>query len=237
MPPPHISILIPVYNGIEFLEECIRSVIAQTYTDYDVLIGVNGHGSDGGIVGSIASTYANLDSRIRVVIQGAPIASKVESLNDLMIHAHGEWICLLDCDDAWLPTKLEEQIMAKQSVARHASVIGTFSTFFGSWTGSPIVPGEHIDTRTMADVNPIINSSSMIHRSLCRWRIEQREGLEDYELWMRIALAGGRFYNIPKVLTRHRVHASSAFNSKQLDPTPLRMRFNELRNNQAILLG
>lgn len=233
---PHLSILIPIYNGVEYLEECIRSVLAQTYTDYEVLIAVNGHGIDGGAVGVTAKKLAELDSRIRVVIQGPPIASKVESLNDVMSLARGEWICLLDCDDAWLPTKLEEQIAAKQTVARGAVVIGTFCVYFGSSTGSPRIPGGTIDSGIFATVNPIINSSSMIHRSLCEWR-KEHEGLEDYDLWMRIALAGGRMYNIPKILTRHRIHADSAFNSRGLDPTPLRRRFRELLRHPATLIG
>jgi glycosyltransferase involved in cell wall biosynthesis len=218
-----ISILIPIHNGVEYLEECIRSVLAQTYTNYEVIIAVNGHGADGGIVGNTAKQLAKLDSRIRVIIQGPPIASKVESLNDIMRHARAEWICLLDCDDTWLPTKLEEQIAAKQSVACDAAVIGTFCAYFGSYTGSPHRPGGYIDSGVLATVNPIVNSSSMIHRSFCEWRNEYE--LEDYDLWMRIALAGGRMYNIPKVLTRHRIHTGSAFNSRQLDPTPLRQRF------------
>ena len=225
---PQLSILIPIYNGVEYLEECIRSVLAQTYKDYEILIAVNGHGTDGGSVGSTAKKLAELDSRIRVVIQPPPIASKVESLNDIIAHARAEWICILDCDDTWLPTKLEEQIAVKQSVARDAAVIGTFCVYFGSTTGEPNIPGGDINTYILTIVNPIINSSSMIHRSYCRWR-KEHEGLEDYELWMRIALAGGRMYNVPKVLTRHRIHADSAFNSRHLDPTPLRKQFQELQ--------
>jgi GT2 family glycosyltransferase len=68
-----ISVIIPVYNGIEFLEECVNSVIAQTFTDWEIVIGVNGHGQDGGEVGRIAQNIATLDSRITVYIQPPPL--------------------------------------------------------------------------------------------------------------------------------------------------------------------
>ena len=55
-----VSVIIPLYNGVEYLEECVRSVIAQTFTDWEILIGINGHGYDGGEVATIAREIAVL---------------------------------------------------------------------------------------------------------------------------------------------------------------------------------
>jgi glycosyltransferase involved in cell wall biosynthesis len=66
---PYISILIPLYNGIEFLKECIDSVIAQTYGDWEAIIVINGHGDDGGDVAVSAKLIAQVDTRIRIIVQ------------------------------------------------------------------------------------------------------------------------------------------------------------------------
>jgi len=90
-----ISIIIPVYNGIEFLEECVRSVISQTFEDWEIIIGINGHGHDGGEAGKLANNIATLDKRIAVHIQQPPLKGKVESSNDLVEKSKGDWICML----------------------------------------------------------------------------------------------------------------------------------------------
>lgn len=220
----HITILIPVYNGIEFLEECIDSVKVQTHSDWDILIGVNGHGPEGGHVAKQARQIASSDSRIRVIVQPPPLEGKSASLNDLLNYVRGEWVCLLDCDDTWMPTKLTEQIQAFEGKAKGALVIGTFCEYFGTMQGSPAIPGEWIHPAVLQTVNPIINSSSLIHRSLCYW---EGKYTEDYHLWMRLALLGIRLYNVPRILVRHRIHPTSAYNSAHVSAEPLQKWYKE----------
>lgn len=219
MPTPHVSVIIPLYNGVEFLEECLDSVKQQTFTDWDAHIGVNGHGNDGGMQALIAKELTKEDPRFTVHVFGPEIKGKVQTLNRMMFETTGEWIALLDCDDKWEKTKLEKQILAKKGPARSAGVIGTQCLYFGNLTGSPNIPTGLIDGKCCTHANPIINSSALLHRSLCYW---DYDGLEDYALWMRLSLANIRFYNISEPLTFHRIHAASAFNSKQQDPIPLR---------------
>ena len=229
---PYISILIPLYNGVEFLEGCLQSVLQQTYNDWEVLIGINGWGSDGGEVAKTASELCKLDPRIRILLQGDTIKGKVDSLNDMMNYAEGEWISLLDVDDLWLPTKLEEQMLAKRGSAKNAAVIGTFCEYFGDMFGPPSMPlpGGFIPAGGLSDMNPIINSSALLHRSYCHWRYTDlcNGEFEDYDLWMRIALSGGKMYNIPQVLCYHRIHTKSMFNSKGTDPKRLQDSYRSL---------
>jgi glycosyltransferase involved in cell wall biosynthesis len=105
-----IGILIPLYNGIEFLEECLQSVSAQTYHEWEAWIGINGHGDDGGAIAQKVKELASYDSRIHVIIQDSSISGKVQSLNHLMtiVSPSIEWIAILDCDDKWTPIKLEK---------------------------------------------------------------------------------------------------------------------------------
>ncbi len=57
-----------------------------------------------------------------------------------------------------------------------------------------------------------MNSSALLRKELAHW--EDRFGLEDYDLWIRLSRAGKRLYNLPESLFLHRIHAASAFNGK-----------------------
>jgi glycosyl transferase family 25 len=231
-----VSILIPLYNGIEFLEECIDSVISQTFTDWEALIGINGHGEDGGEVGLIAKTIASRDHRIKVIIQGPPLSGKVQSLNNLVSFTGADLICVLDCDDKWKSNKLQRQIEVLETVACNVAAIGTFCTYFGEINMDLTVlePG-YITLSSLVDTNPIINSSSMIKKEYCLWEDKDYTfGVEDYYLWMQICLKGGKLYNIPEYLTWHRIHKTSAFNSnikQEINVGIIRRQYRELYKN------
>ena len=219
-----ITILTPIFNGVEFLEQCIRSVIPQTFPDWELWIGVNGHGDDGGEVAQRVYEIAKLDSRIHVVIQGPPLKGKVESLNHLVSLTTTEWIAVLDCDDVWEPLKLEMQVRAIHSHAYGADVIGTFCRYFGERYDSVSLESGYIDPEILENYNPIINSSSLIRRKFCNWEYEENHNgiCEDYYLWMKICLSGGILYNIPQILVWHRIHNRSAFNSQMQSDHMLR---------------
>jgi glycosyltransferase involved in cell wall biosynthesis len=211
-----ISILIPLYNGVEFLEQCINSVLLQTYPDWDLWIGINGHGSDGGDVAPTVMKLAKIDPRIHVVIQGPPLQGKVESLNHLVSLVSTQWIAVLDCDDIWDSNKLARQLQTMYHEAPNADVIGTFCRYFGESNAIPYLPAGYIRPELLDHHNLIINSSSLIKKEYCKWEYHETTGqaLEDYYLWMKICLSGGTLYNIPEILTWHRIHKTSAFNSK-----------------------
>lgn len=232
----HIAILTPLHNGVEFLTECVMSVLDQTYTSWEMWIGVNGHpGGEAKEVFSLAFSLASLDShrRIRVVAQPPSVRGKAASLNHLVgqLDLATEWVALLDCDDVWHPQKLEKQVAALGGVAQGATVVGTMCEYFGDMLGVPNIPTGWINSHWLADMNPIINSSVLLKREACVWAVEHPswEGgytpLEDYELWMRVVLGGGRMFNIPERLTRHRIHGGSAFNSRGHAPAPLQAWF------------
>lgn len=214
----HIDILIPVYNGVQFLEECVESILQQTHTRFIIHIGVNGHGNDGGTVGAIASSIAMRDKRIKVYILGPSVRNKVDALNALVPFTNADWIALCDCDDKWHPQKLAAQLY----VINDADVIGTGACYFGDMNSSPMVPYGTFSGRVCETANPFINSSVLLKREHCVFEYPSYvEALEDYYLWMKLALKGARFYNIGAPLTFHRIHKSSAFNSKQIDDKPL----------------
>ena len=210
------SILVPIFNGIEFLEEAIQSVLNQTFTDWVLYIGVNGHGESGGDVAIRARQIAELDTkgRIHVYIQPPPICNKSKSLNDLVRRTTTEWICILDADDKWAPNKLEQQFKITQTMP-NIEVIGTGCVYFGERSNVPFIPYGILVRRSTLNYNPIINSSAMIKSKHAYWDESDRiQGVEDYDMWLRLDYQGVNMYNINAILTYHIIHKESFFNTK-----------------------
>lgn len=91
---PFFSIIIPVYNVEPYLRECLDSVRAQAFADWEALC-VDDGSSDGS--GTILDEYATKDRRFRVIHQ--PNAGVSAARNAALDIAQGEWICFLDSDD------------------------------------------------------------------------------------------------------------------------------------------
>lgn len=91
---PLISVLIPVYNVEQFLDECLQSALSQTYPNIEVIL-VNDGSTDGS--GEICDRYANQDGRVRVVHQDNRGASAAK--NRAIEVAEGDWVTILDSDD------------------------------------------------------------------------------------------------------------------------------------------
>ena len=200
-----ISILLPIYNGIEFINESVSTVIYQTYKDWELIIGINGHPKESEIY-KIAKEYETKDSRIKV-LDLYTIKGKSNALNEMIKHCQYDWISLIDVDDKWLPKKLESQI----SYMDNYDIIGTYCKYFGDRNDQPSIPGGDLKNHNFTNVNPIINSSCLLRKSLAIW-IEN--GIEDYDLWLKLWKQGKQFYNVESIEVMHRIHRESAFNAK-----------------------
>ena len=219
---PLVSILTPVFNGWEFLPDCAQGVYAQEGVAREWLIGINGHGADGGpaaaaIAALLAARPPPADCLVRPLVLPAA-RGKVEAINALVAEAaaaRAPWIAVLDCDDIWAPRKLATQLAAVSPAgpAAGGDVIGTHCLYFGDMIcAGPRLPCGWIPSDAWRAGNPLINSSVLLRRELAHW--EDRFGLDDYDLWIRLSLAGRRMYNLAEPLTYHRIHAASAFNGK-----------------------
>ena len=94
---PHVSIVIPVYNTSRFLEECIRSVVHQDFSDWHAIL-VDDGSTDGS--GTICDQFAANDPRIEVLHQ--PNQGLSVARNNGLARAQGEFVLFLDSDDFWL---------------------------------------------------------------------------------------------------------------------------------------
>ena len=201
-----ISILIPIFNGVEYLEESIQSVINQTYKHWEIIIGINGHLPES-YTYNIAKKYES--NKIKIYDFGIldSVNKKSETLNKMVFYCNYDHVAILDVDDIWLPEKLEIQ-----SKFLSYDVIGSKCEYFGDLTGKPYMPIGDITYFNFTLYNPIINSSSIIRKKLCKWNTETF--VEDYELWLRLKSQNNTFYNCSEILVKHRIYKSSAFNGK-----------------------
>ncbi len=204
----------PIYNGIEFISDSVNSIKKQTYKDWELIIGINGHSLDSDIF-KIAKEYE--DDKIKVV--QFLTKGKSNTLNQMLGYCKYNYIALLDVDDIWYPYKLQYQI----PFIKEYDVVGTQCIYIGDLDTSPMIPYYDISKFNMK-YNPIINSSVIIKKELCYW--DHTVDAEDYDLWIRLNKLNKKMYNCPDILVKHRIHSNSAFNSKNQDINTLKMRYN-----------
>ena len=204
-----ISILIPIYNGVEFICESVSSILRQTYGEWELIIGINGHPKDSSVY-KIAKEYEKMTNKIRV-LDLYQIKGKSNALNEMIKHCSFNYVALLDVDDIWHEQKLELQAQ----MLNKFDVIGSNCVWFGDRPGIvPHIPVGDISNYDFSSVNPIINSSSVIRKELCHWN---ENGIEDYDLWLKLRNQNKKFFNFKEILVKHRIHTASAFNSKGND--------------------
>ena len=91
-----LSIIVPVYNGGKYLGPCLDSIVAQAYSNWELLL-IDDGSSDGSA--AVCDEYASRDSRITVVHK--PNGGQAAARNDGVALAKGRYVCFVDCDD-WL---------------------------------------------------------------------------------------------------------------------------------------
>ena len=117
---PKISVVMPAYNAAEYLDEAIRSILNQTFRDFEFII-INDGSTDDSI--SILDKQQKLDSRIRVYHQENQ--GMIAALNRGCRLARGKYIARMDADDISLPGRLEKQL---KYMERHPQIgiLGTW---------------------------------------------------------------------------------------------------------------
>jgi glycosyltransferase involved in cell wall biosynthesis len=198
----------PIYNGIEFIDESVTSILRQNYEKWELIIGVNGHPAKSNVY-QTAKLYEEFSDKIRVYDLHT-IRGKSNALNEMIKLCKYDYIALLDVDDIWNEEKLEMQ----SKLLHQYDVIGSNCIWFGDRPGIiPIIPVGDISDYDFKLINPIINSSSIIRKNLCYWD-SKWDGVEDYDLWLRLRKQGCKFFNCESILVKHRIHTTSAFNAK-----------------------
>lgn len=203
---PKVSIIIPVYNGSNYLRTAIESALTQTYRNIEVLV-INDGSNDDSKTESIAKSYGD---RIRYIHK---INGGVASALNLGLQAMtGEYFSWLSHDDIYFPNKIETQINYIEMTGKRDSVL--FSNWehidsYGNSLGSRIIhPGE-AEKSIYAVMNCVINGCTLLVPKKCFEDVgnfdEKLPTTQDYDLWFRIARQY-EFIHIPKILVRYRIH-------------------------------
>lgn len=101
-----ISIIVPIYKAEKYIHRCVDSILAQSYTDFELILIDDGSPDN---CGAICDAYATQDSRVRVFHK---VNGGVSSARNLGLdNAQGEWITFVDSDD-WLETEFLEKLVA-----------------------------------------------------------------------------------------------------------------------------
>lgn len=208
-----ISILLATYNGEKFIKESIDSILTQTFTEWELLIGFNGTTDNSK---EIVNEYN--DYRIRIFDYGND-KGKAKTLNKLILEAKYDWIAIQDDDDIWLENKLEKQIELIEAY----DVIGTMISYVDEnlkFKGQPNLEINHngITMRSLNGDNQIANTSAIFKKTdalkINGWDVKI-DGIEDFDFWLKLIKNGKKFINLPEKLVLHRLHNNSNFNTKK----------------------
>jgi glycosyltransferase involved in cell wall biosynthesis len=171
--PVRVSVIIPFLDAERFLEEAVRSVLAQTYSGWELLLVDDGsHDRSTAIARQFAAAQPD---RIRYLkhpdheMRGprGPSASR----NLAIAHARGEYVAFLDADDIWLPEKLERQVPLLDRHPDVAMVYGPLHFWYG-WTGNPADAERDFISGQATAHDTIVPPPVMLLR-----QIEKRDGL------------------------------------------------------------
>lgn len=200
---PRISVLLPAYNAERYLREAVESILAQTYTDFELLL-LN----DGSTDRTEQVALSLNDKRIRYIANEQNLGL-ANTLNKGMAMAQGEFIARMDADDISLPTRFAVQVDyldAHPEVMLCSCAIQQFGAADHLMVGRSDFEQVKVD---MLFSSAIGHASSMWRREAFSERglqFEQAEfPAEDYGLWTR-AVFEGTMVNIPDVLYRYRIY-------------------------------
>ena len=207
---PLVSVVVPIFNGERYVLEAVNSVLAQTYTEFELIL-VNDGSTDR--TRAAIEPFLTLE-RVRYFEQ--PRRGPAAARNLALGHARGEIVAFLDHDDAWLPEKLELQV---RYLGKHPDIglvhgrmmyvdeSGSPISYEKDWVGA--LEGEcfaglfarnRIGTPTVAVRAACLTEVGPFNEALAR--------AQDYELWLRLAKSC-RFGFIDRPLARYRVHQAS----------------------------
>ena len=203
-----VSIVMPTYNCAEFISQSIDSVIAQTYTNWELII-VDDCSTDNTkeILNPYLQKYPNIHYTL-LTENGGPAMARTEALKQ----SKGEYIAFLDSDDLWYPEKLSKQItfMKENNIA--------FS--IGRGTGKSkkiaIIPPKKNDYTTMLKLaNSIGNLTVMYNRNIVgKQQVPAIKKRNDFALWLQILHKVPACYGMQEILAKYRLRTKSVSRNK-----------------------
>jgi glycosyltransferase involved in cell wall biosynthesis len=206
-----ISVIMACHNSSLYLDEAIKSILAQTLGDLELIL-IDDNSTDNTL--EIANRYRSFDSRVFVLslpIKSGPAAARNEGIRI----ARGEWIGILDSDDVAMPSRFEEQMRVAKS-NRDFVMIGS-NTISIDAKGQPIKEHKYPIThkalmKRLTRLRAFPAHSSMVYladtvKSLSGFNPRYVQS-EDYDFWLRLSEIG-KLASVDKPLVKIRIHGQN----------------------------
>jgi glycosyltransferase involved in cell wall biosynthesis len=192
MKSPEVSIILPAFNRLQYLRPAVASVLAQTFTDWELIV------ADDGSADETAAYLAALAAPPRIRVLRLPHVGNPGAVRNVALQAaRGEYVAFLDSDDVWLSEKLAAQLASLRSHPQRGWSHTAFAVIDESGqvvTGAgarswPATEGWILEQLVKMEI-VIATPTVMVRRRL----LEQLGGFdcdlrmcEDYDLWLRLA--------------------------------------------------
>tara|TARA_X000000368_G_C23058390_1_gene725320 strand:+ start:12700 stop:13452 length:753 start_codon:yes stop_codon:yes gene_type:complete len=202
-----VSIITPSYNSVRYISECVESVLAQTYTSWEMII-VDDCSEDDSK--QLITALSSNDIRIKTIFLDSNIGA-AEARNIALAKAKGEYIAFLDSDDLWEPHKLERQI----SFMNKNNIVFSYTTYQSiSEDGLNVIniikaPKEmtyysYLKNTIIGCLTVIINREKVGYFEMPNVRSSH-----DMALWLLILKRGFSAYGLDENLAKYRIVSSS----------------------------
>ncbi|MFR9020121.1 MAG: glycosyltransferase family 2 protein [Fusobacterium sp.] len=209
-----VSIITPMYNGERFVEKTIKSVLNQTYENWEMIIIDDGSKDNSP---KIVKKYCEIDNRIKFFSQKN--AGSGAARNNGIRRAKGNYICLLDADDTWNNNFLEEQINLLKKT--NGTLVFSSHTRINEQDEEclkPFIVPEKIDYKDLLKTCYISCLTAMYDVTKFGkfyLREDFKSLRDDYILWLEIIKKCKIAYGNPKILANYRVMQSSTSGNKK----------------------
>lgn len=209
---PLVTVVMPSYNAVEYLDEAIASVLLQSVGAVELLV-VDDGSTDA--TRERAESWALRDPRVRVLHQQNRGVSAAR--NVALANGAGRFFALLDSDDVWAPEFLAVQLDVLQRMPRVGVVTGNAWERGGPNDGAPLRPRSamlrHLHLRDLIEDETAVCIMSVFRREVVEaigGFDERLRHSEDYEFWIRTACAGFGIVQTPEPLAWYRRRADGA---------------------------
>ena len=212
---PRVSIVIPAYNVAPYIGETLRSVFAQTFADFEVIV-INDGSPDTMDLERELGPYIDRLNYLKQENRGASAAR-----NAGLRVARGEFVAFLDADDLWLPNYLEAQTRFIRErdcdlVCADAEVFSDSATQKETYMESLMADSPSTGDVTFLDLlgaEQNLITSGVVARRTAVLEVglfdESLRNAQDFDLWLRLAQRGARMAYQRRVLLRYRSRTNS----------------------------
>ena len=212
-----ISIIVPVYNAEKYIEETIDCVLAQTYTDWELLL-VEDCSSDNTVAAIQQYMERKNDTRVRLIRQPVNMGA-ARARNRGLQEANGRYVSYLDADDLWIPEKLEKELAFMKE--KNASFVFTgyeFADESGRGLGKVVHVPETLTYRQALSNTTIFTTTVMFDtEKLSKEQLEMPViKSEDTALWFKVLRSGVVAYGLDENLVKYR-RAGKTLSSNKLE--------------------